>query len=67
MVQKFKVTTCVFILCLVGLAFFSVYPVFAADSATFVKCHQIKSHGKFRSMEQKINCFRDLARSLQPV
>jgi hypothetical protein len=67
MLQKIKVTTFVFILCLVGLALISVSPVFAADSAAFVECQKIKPHGKFRPMEQKKKYFRDLTRSLQPV
>ena len=67
MLQKFKVTTFAFILCLVGLALISVSPIFAAYSAAFVECQKIKPHGKFRPMEQKKNCFRDRARLLQPV
>jgi hypothetical protein len=53
MLQKFKVTTFAFILCLVGLALILVSPVFAADSAAFVECQKINPHGKFRPMEQK--------------
>ena len=64
MLQKFKITTCVFILCLFGLTLMTVSPVFAADSAAFKQCQQIKPHGKFGPMKQKKNCFRDLARIL---
>ena len=67
MLQKFKVTTFAFILCLVGLALISVSPIFAAYSAAFVECQKIKPHGKFRPVEEKKNCFRDLATTLQPV
>ena len=53
MLQKFKVTTFAFILCLVGLAHILVSPVFTADSAAFVECQKINPHGKFKPMEQK--------------
>ena len=64
MFHKFKITTCAFILCLFGLTLMTVSPVFAADSAAFKQCQQIKPHGKFGPMKQKKNCFRDLARAL---
>ena len=67
MSQKLELTTYVFTLCLFGLALISAPPVFAADSAAFVECQKIKPHGKFRPVEEKKNCFRDLARSLQPM
>jgi hypothetical protein len=43
----------------------TVSPVFAADSAAFKQCQQIKPQGKFGPMKQKKNCFRDVARALQ--
>ena len=61
MLQKFKITTCAFILCLFGLTLMTVSPVFAADSAAFKQCQQIKHQGKFEPMKQKKNCFKDLA------
>jgi hypothetical protein len=61
MLQKFKITTCAFILCLFGLTLMTVTPVFAADSAAFKQCQQIKPQGKFEPMKQKKNCFKDLA------
>ena len=64
MLQKFKITSCAFILCLFALTLMTVSPVFAADSAAFKQCQQIKAHGKFGPMKQKKNCFRDLARAL---
>jgi len=42
-----------------------VSTVFAEDSADFVACQQIKSHGDFNLLQQKKNCFRDVARFLQ--
>ncbi len=56
MLQKFKITTCAFILCLFGLTLITVSPVFAEDSPEFIACQQMK--GK----KAKKNCFRDLAR-----
>jgi hypothetical protein len=67
MSQKLELTTYAFTLCLFGLALISAPPVFAADSAAFVECQKIKPHGKFRPVEEKKNCFRDLATTLQPV
>ena len=56
MLQKFKITTCAFILCLFGLTLMTVSPVFAADSAAFVECQDMKwKKGK----KAKKNCFRD--------
>ena len=37
----------------------SVTSSYAADSAAFKQCQQIKPHGKFGPMKQKKNCFRD--------
>ena len=64
MLQKFKIATCAFILCLFGLTLITVSPVFAVDSAAFDECQQIQPNGTFRGMKQKKNCFRDLARAL---
>ena len=64
MLQKFKITSCVFILCLFGLTLITVSPVFAHwSSATFVECQKIK--GK-TNKEAKIKCFADLAQSILP-
>jgi hypothetical protein len=66
MLQKLKITTCAFILCLFGLTLMTVTPVFAADSAAFKQCQQIKPSGKnYRKMKQKKNCFKNLARAMQ--
>jgi Skp family chaperone for outer membrane proteins len=67
MFHKFKITTCAFILCLFALTLMTVSPVFAADSAAFKQCQQIKPQGKFGPMKQKKNCFRNLARALNPA
>jgi hypothetical protein len=62
MLQKFKITTCAFILCLFWLTLLSVSPVFAEDSAAFVQCQQIKPNGtSVALMKQKKNCFKNLA------
>ena len=45
MLQKFKITSCAFILCLFALTLMTVTPVFAADSPAFVQCQQIKPNG----------------------
>jgi DNA repair exonuclease SbcCD ATPase subunit len=65
MLPKLKITSCAFILFLLGFTLFTVAPVFAADSAAFKQCQQIKPQGKFGPMKQKKNCFRDVARALQ--
>ena len=62
MFHKFKITTCAFILCLFGLTLMTVSQVFAADSAAFVRCQQIKINGNsVPLMKQKKNCFKNLA------
>jgi len=61
MLQKFKITSCAFILILFGFSLMTVSPVFAEDNPEFVSCQQIKS--KF--MKKKKNCFRDLALELE--
>jgi hypothetical protein len=64
MLQKFKITTCAFILCLFGLPLMTVSPVFADDSIDFVECQQIKpNRTSYALMKEKKNCFRDLALS----
>ena len=56
MLQKFKVTTCAFILCMFGLTLMTVSPVFADVSTTLDACKAMKwSDGK----KAKKNCFRD--------
>ena len=60
MLQKFKITTCAFILCLFGLTLITVSPVLAEDSAAFVGCKQIKG-----DLKGKKNCFKRLARELE--
>ena len=65
MLRKFKITTCAFILCLFGLTLMTVSPVFAADSAAFVECTQLKHPQRnFKQLLNKKNCFRDLAKAL---
>jgi hypothetical protein len=61
MLQKFKITSCAFILILFGFSLMTVSPVFAEDNPSFVSCQKIKS--KF--MKKKKNCFRDLALELE--
>ena len=63
MLQKFKITTCAFILCLFGLTLITASPVFADDSIDFVECQQIKPNKtSYALMKEKKNCFRDIAR-----
>ena len=59
MVQKFKITSCVFILCLFGLTLMTVSPVFAVDGDGFTVCDNMPEAAS------KLSCFRDLARSLR--
>ena len=62
MFQRFKITSCAFILCLFALTLMTVTPVFAADSAAFKQCQQIKPNGNsVPLMKQKKNCFKNLA------
>ena len=61
MLQKFKINFFALIVCLFALTLMPVSPVFAEDSAAFIKCQQMKwKDGK----KAKLNCFRDLASSL---
>ena len=62
MIQKFKITSCAFTLCLFGLTLMTVSPVFAQNSAAFKQCQQIKPNGtSVPLMKQKKNCFKNLA------
>ena len=62
MLQRFKITSCIFFLCLFALTLMTVTPVFAADSAAFKQCQQIKPNGNsVPLMKQKKNCFKNLA------
>ena len=67
MLQKLKITTYVFILCLFGLTLITVSPIFAEDSATIDKCEKMSKHrrGKrfVRSTDQ-ISCYKSLIREL---
>jgi len=65
MLQKFKITTCAFILCLFGVTLTTVSPVLAEDSKEFKECQLIKPKDTdLALMKQKKDCFRDLARVL---
>jgi TolA-binding protein len=59
MLQNFKITSCAFILVLFGLTLMTVSPVLAADGDGFTVCDN-----KAEAAE-KLQCFRDLARSLR--
>jgi hypothetical protein len=67
MLQKLKITTYVFILCLFGLTLITVSPIFAEDSAAIDKCESMSKHprGKrfVRSTDQ-ISCYKSLVREL---
>jgi hypothetical protein len=65
MLQKFKITTCAFILCLFGVTLTTVSPVLAEDSKEFKECQLIKPKDTdLALMKKKKDCFRDLARVL---
>ena len=67
MLQKLKITTYVFILCLFGLTLITVSPIFAEDSAAIDKCENISKHrrGKrFVRSTDKISCYKSLVREL---
>jgi hypothetical protein len=59
MLQKFKITSCAFILVLFGLTLMTVSPVFAVDGDSFTVCDNMPEAAS------KLECFRDLARSLR--
>ena len=67
MLQKLKITTYVFILCIFGLTLITVSPIFAEDSAEIDKCEKMSKHrrGKrfVRSTDQ-ISCYKSLVREL---
>ena len=67
MLQKIKITTYVFILCLFGLTLITVSPIFAEDSAAIDNCEKMSKHrrGKrfVRSTDQ-INCYKSLVLEL---
>ena len=67
MLQKLKITTYVFILCLFGLTLITVSPIFAENSAAIDKCEKMSKHrrGKrfVRSTDQ-ISCYKSLVREL---
>jgi len=67
MLQKLKITTYVFILCLFGLTLITVSPIFAEDSAAIDNCEKMSKHrrGKrfVRSTDQ-ISCYKSLVREL---
>jgi len=66
MLQKFKITSCAFILCLFGVTLTTVSPVLAEDSTEFQECQLIKPQGTdLALMKQKKDCFKDLARVLE--
>jgi hypothetical protein len=60
MLQKFKITTCAFILCLFGLTLMTVSPVFAQAETKILK----KACNGVRDATQREICFRELARIL---
>jgi uncharacterized coiled-coil protein SlyX len=59
MLQKFKITSCAFILFLFGFSLMTVSPVLAADGDGFTVCDNMPEAAS------KLTCFRDLARSLR--
>ena len=67
MLQKIKITTYVFILCLFGLTLITVSPIFAEDSAAIDNCEKMSKHrrGKrfVRSTDQ-ISCYKSLVQEL---
>ena len=67
MLQKLKITTYVFILCIFGLTLITVSPIYAEDSAAINNCEKMSKHrrGKrfVRSTDQ-INCYKSLVREL---
>jgi len=65
MLKTYRIIPSTFILFLFGLTLISVSPVFAEDSPEFTACKQIKPRGNFKLMQQKKNCFRDVARLFQ--
>ena len=65
MLKTYRIIPVVFILFLFGFTLITVAPVFAADSAAFVECTQLKHPQRnFKQLLNKKDCFRDLARAL---
>jgi outer membrane murein-binding lipoprotein Lpp len=65
MLKTYRIIPLVFILFLFGFTLITVSPVFAADSAAFVECTQLKHPQRnFKQLLNKKDCFRDLARAL---
>ena len=69
MLQKIKITTYVFILCLFGLTLITVSPIFAEDSAAIDECDSGKmskhSRGRrFVRFTEQINCYKSLVQEL---
>ena len=59
MLQKFKITSCAFILVLFGCILKTVSPVLAVDGDGFTVCDNMPEAA------DELSCFRDLARSLR--
>jgi chromosome segregation ATPase len=59
MLQKFKITSCAFILVLFGFSLMTVSPVLAVDGDGFTVCDNMPEAAS------KLSCFKDLARSLR--
>ena len=65
MLKTYRIIPLVFILFLFVFTLITVSPVFAADSAAFVECTQLKHpQQNFKQLLNKKDCFRDLARAL---
>ena len=64
MLKTYRIIPLVFILFLFGFTLITVSPVIAEDSSEFVACQQIKPGGDFQLLQEKKNCFRDVARAL---
>jgi hypothetical protein len=60
MLQKFKITTCAFILCLFGLTLMTVTPVFATESGAFLRCSNMAA-GDIGQIKEMMRCFKALA------
>ena len=61
MLQKFKITTCAFILCLFGLTLMTVTPVLAMDSE-FARCADM-DRGEGNAAKKVLRCFKQLLTS----
>jgi hypothetical protein len=60
MLQKFKITSCAFILCFFGLTLMTVSPVFALESGAFVRCSNMAA-GDIGQIRNMLRCFKPLA------